>query len=305
VASSASRSPPKRVRLASSSDSGVATAATAGKGKGKAVAEEYEMDEDDDDDDEDADERRRRSASSDSEDDVIMASARLKPQAVDEDDDEDDEAENELDEDEEDRLEDARLARAQADPLGAEKKAKQGVEGVMGIIQEVTLTDFMCHRKFNIKLGPFINFVCGGNGSGKSAILTGILVGLGQKAAATGRANGLKDFIRKPSDEERRELPPDRCEIQIKLKNAGENAWKPAEYGKSITVVRTITMSASSYKIKSAKGETVSTKAAELQALLEHMQVHIDNPISVLDQDMTKKFLTSTSNSQKYDVRGR
>lgn len=175
----------------------------------------------------------------------------------------------------------------------------------MGIIEEVSLTDFMCHRKFNIKLGSFINFVCGGNGSGKSAILTGILVGLGQKAAATGRANGLKDFIRKPSDEERVVAPPDRCEIMIKLRNRGDNPWKPKEYGKSIVIVRTITMSASSYKIKTADGKTtISTKATELQALLEHMQVHIDNPISVLDQDMTKKFLSTTSNSQKYEVRG-
>ena len=56
-----------------------------------------------------------------------MASARLKPQAVDEDDDdEDDEAENEMDEDEEDRLEDARLARQQAEPLGGQPR-KEGV----------------------------------------------------------------------------------------------------------------------------------------------------------------------------------
>lgn len=212
--SSASRSPPKRVRIAS----------TASDDAPAYVREEDGEDDDQMDEDEDDDGRARRESSSDS-DDAVMASARIKAKAVDdEDDDDDDDEENEMDEEEADRLEDARMARQRGDPLESGRAKADGALGMIGIIEEVTLRDFMCHKFFTIKLEPYINFICGGNGSGKSAVLTGILVGLGQKAAATGRANGLRDFIRKP---EHGEALVDRAEIMIKLKNQGDNPWKP------------------------------------------------------------------------------
>lgn len=43
-----------------------------------------------------------------------------------------------------------------------------------GVIETVTLTDFMCHEHLSIDLGPNMNFIIGHNGSGKSAILTAI-----------------------------------------------------------------------------------------------------------------------------------
>jgi chromosome segregation ATPase len=41
-----------------------------------------------------------------------------------------------------------------------------------------------------------MNFVIGHNGSGKSAILTGITLALGGKAAATNRGSSMKKFIK-------------------------------------------------------------------------------------------------------------
>lgn len=43
-----------------------------------------------------------------------------------------------------------------------------------GVIESVSLVDFMCHENLSIDLGPNMNFIIGHNGSGKSAILTAI-----------------------------------------------------------------------------------------------------------------------------------
>ena len=65
-----------------------------------------------------------------------------------------------------------------------------------GIIESVTMTNFMCHDYLTIRLGPLINFIIGHNGSGKSAILTAITICLGGKATATNRGGSLKSFIK-------------------------------------------------------------------------------------------------------------
>jgi len=58
------------------------------------------------------------------------------------------------------------------------------------------LTPEKCHRWLEIKFGPFVNFVIGHNGSGKSAILTAITLCLGGKAAATNRGTSMKSLIK-------------------------------------------------------------------------------------------------------------
>ncbi len=43
-----------------------------------------------------------------------------------------------------------------------------------------------------MEFNQHINFIIGKNGSGKSAILTGIVVALGQKASSTSRGSSIK-----------------------------------------------------------------------------------------------------------------
>jgi hypothetical protein len=64
-----------------------------------------------------------------------------------------------------------------------------------GIIESVHCSNFMCHKNWELKLNPLINFVIGKNGSGKSAALTALILCLGGKASATNRATNLKGFI--------------------------------------------------------------------------------------------------------------
>lgn len=65
-----------------------------------------------------------------------------------------------------------------------------------GILERVECYNFMCHDHFCVELGPLINFIVGKNGSGKSAVLTGITLCLGGKASATNRGQSLKSFIK-------------------------------------------------------------------------------------------------------------
>ena len=53
----------------------------------------------------------------------------------------------------------------------------------------------MCHESFHMKFNPEVNFISGKNGSGKSAILTAIIVGLGGKAIATSRGKNMGGII--------------------------------------------------------------------------------------------------------------
>ncbi|KIK94055.1 hypothetical protein PAXRUDRAFT_479126 [Paxillus rubicundulus Ve08.2h10] len=127
---------------------------------------------------------------------------------------------------------------------------------------------------------------------GKSAVLSAITIALGGKAISTGRGNGLKSFVREGQH---------KAEVTIALKNQGEEAYKPKEYGKSIVIRRTFTRDgASSWKIMSKDGTLISTKRDELAAICDHMNIQVDNPMNVLTQDAARQFLSASHPSDKY-----
>lgn len=55
-------------------------------------------------------------------------------------------------------------------------------------MKSVKLINFMCHKHFEINFNPRINFISGCNGSGKSAIQTAMVIGLGGMASKTNRS---------------------------------------------------------------------------------------------------------------------
>jgi len=74
-------------------------------------------------------------------------------------------------------------------------------------------------------------------------------------------------------------------EVTIHLKNQGEEAYKPKEYGKSIHITRRFTKDGSStWKIKSQDDKVISSKKDELAAICDHMNIQVDNPMNVLTQ---------------------
>lgn len=54
------------------------------------------------------------------------------------------------------------------------------------------MRNFMCHDALEVDLNPNVNFIVGRNGSGKSAILTAIMIGLGSKSKITNRGTSVK-----------------------------------------------------------------------------------------------------------------
>ncbi|KAL8243929.1 hypothetical protein R6Q59_010187 [Mikania micrantha] len=172
----------------------------------------------------------------------------------------------------------------------AEQRGNEPAE--CGILVKVEVYNFMCHEQFIYELGPLINFICGKNGSGKSAILTAIVLCLGGKAAATNRGQSLKNFIKEGKEQAR---------IICHIKNEGEGAYMPEDYGDVIEIERYFSKNGSSgFKIKSERGRIVSTKKMDLEEICDHFALQIDNPLNVLSQDMARQFITASNAADKY-----
>lgn len=163
-----------------------------------------------------------------------------------------------------------------------------------GVISKLELHNFMCHKFVTFPFGPQVNFIIGHNGSGKSAALSAITVALGGKATSTGRAAGLKSFIKTGETA---------AEVTLTLKNGGHEPFKPNEYGNSIIITRHFTQNgSSSYKLKNQHGKTVSTKREELSAILDHFLIDVDNPMNILTQDLARQFLSASNPTEKYNL---
>ncbi|XP_061478624.1 structural maintenance of chromosomes protein 6 isoform X2 [Rhineura floridana] len=169
----------------------------------------------------------------------------------------------------------------------------QSASGEVGIIESIQLKNFMCHSMLGpFKFGSNVNFIVGNNGSGKSAVLTALIVGLGGKATVTNRGSSLKVFVKEGQSS---------ADISVTLRNRGEDAFKPQHYGDSITVSQHISLEGHrSYKLKSSTGVLISSKKEELTAILDHFNIQVDNPVSVLTQEMSKQFLQSKNEGDKY-----
>ena len=114
---------------------------------------------------------------------------------------------------------------------------------------------------------------------------------------------------------------PSAAEVTIHLKNQGEEAYRPNDYGQSIVITRHFTKNgASTWKFKNKDGVVVSTKREELTAICQHMNIQVDNPMNILTQgrnlygtssfplkefliDSARKFLSSSTPNDKYHVR--
>lgn len=169
-----------------------------------------------------------------------------------------------------------------------------------GTIKSIKLINFMCHDCFELELGPKVNFIIGPNGSGKSALLTALVVVLGGRATTTSRAKKASDFVMYGKTSARVSVVIHNYEFLMDR----AQAFKPDDYGKFITIEKTIYKDDSSSKLvlKNDKDKKVSERAQELHELLEHFSILINNPICILNQEVSKTFLHSKRPEDKFQL---
>ncbi|KAF5191059.1 Structural maintenance of chromosomes protein, partial [Thalictrum thalictroides] len=160
-----------------------------------------------------------------------------------------------------------------------------------GIVTKIRVENFMCHSNLQIELGECVNFITGQNGSGKSAILTALCVAFGCRAKGTQRASTLKDFIKTGCSH---------AIVQVEIKNQGQDAFKPEVYGDVIIIERRISESTSSTVLKDHQGRKVASRREELQELVEHFNIDVENPCVIMSQDKSREFLHSGNDKEKF-----
>ncbi|KAL9181634.1 hypothetical protein ACHAXT_010439 [Thalassiosira profunda] len=177
-----------------------------------------------------------------------------------------------------------------ASPLADRHVNPTGKPAEAGIISKVYVENFMCHRKLSVDLCRNVNFIHGQNGSGKSAILAAVQVCLGAGARRTHRARNLKDLVRKEAGE-----GCTGAKLRVTLWNKGADGYLPDVYGDYITVERTISLRSggfNGYKLLDCTGKEQSRSKKDLDAMLDQLNIQVENPVAVLDQEEAKKFLT-------------
>ncbi|RUS90138.1 hypothetical protein EGW08_002105 [Elysia chlorotica] len=168
----------------------------------------------------------------------------------------------------------------------------QKEEPMPGVIRRIALHNFMCHNHLDVKLGSHVNFIVGRNGSGKSAVITALVVGLGGKAGITGRGRAIKNFIKTGKRD---------AWVEICLNNKGKDSYRHDLYGDKIIIKRKFSIDGgSSYSVHSESGQHISARRDELMHITDHFNIQVDNPVSILNQDTSRNFLNSKSAGDKF-----
>ncbi|KAG4076078.1 hypothetical protein HA402_011424 [Bradysia odoriphaga] len=161
-----------------------------------------------------------------------------------------------------------------------------------GKINKIVLKNFMCHSNLVIEFNKNVNLLIGNNGSGKSAILTALIVGLGSKSSATSRCTNIAQLIKRGETS---------GSVVIHIANNCEQGYDRETYGPEIVVQRTFSSSgSSSYRIKKSSGQLVTSSRKDLMKILLFMNIQVDNPVCVLNQDASRAFLKESDPKKRF-----
>lgn len=93
--------------------------------------------------------------------------------------------------------------------------------------------------------------------------------------------------------------------ITVRLRNRGKESWRYNDYGQSIIIERHLLRDGGGYyNIKDFTGKRIVAKGhSEVQSILDHFNIQINNPTAILMQDTSRQFLTTASPKDKYKVK--
>lgn len=161
------------------------------------------------------------------------------------------------------------------------------------VIKSVKLTNFMCHTNLKVEFTKPITVIGGFNGSGKSAIMIAIGIIFGLRSTKLERGPSLKTLI----------LNGKSVSIIEVVINNEKHRYNYAIFGPEIRIEKIIRQAgASSLRIKGENNKVFSTKKEDLDFILDHYQLHIDNPLNYQTQENSKKFLKNIKPESLYEL---
>ncbi|KAH7441772.1 hypothetical protein KP509_03G053800 [Ceratopteris richardii] len=84
------------------------------------------------------------------------------------------------------------------------------------------------------------------------------------------------------------------------MSNQGVDAFKFDDYGGKIIIERRITESGNTTALKDAHGKKISSRKEDLQELIDHFNIDVENPCVIMSQDKSREFLHSGSGKDKF-----
>lgn len=128
--------------------------------------------------------------------------------------------------------------------------------------------------------------------AGKSAILAALQICLGARAKTTHRGNNMGDLVRHGFDGQ--------ALVRVGVANRGSDGYKHEIFGDVIYIERRFGRTgAGSFKMLDENKSTVTSEKKEVFLMLDKMNIQVDNPVAVLDQENSKNFIRG-SEKQKF-----
>ncbi|KAK9808667.1 hypothetical protein WJX72_001584 [[Myrmecia] bisecta] len=152
-------------------------------------------------------------------------------------------------------------------------KRPRVVEYARGSIMSVKVHNFMTYADATVTPGPRLNLVLGPNGTGKSSLVCALCIGLAGAPSLLGRADNIKDFIRRGENEGFTEI----------TLSSGDPS-RPVVITRHMRIVSGGTAQ-NEWKIN---GRTCNAK--DIKDKMKEMNVQLDNLCQFLPQDKVASF---------------